>query len=39
MEIYKTLKLDIIRIEEDVLTLNNSMENADNAIPDDWENG
>jgi len=39
MKIYENLKVDIIRIEEDVLAFNNSMENADNAIPDDWENG
>lgn len=39
MKIYENLKVDIVRIDEDVLALNNSMENADNEIPDAWENG
>ncbi len=38
MKIYENVKVDIVRLDEDVLTLNNSMENADNVIPDDWEN-
>jgi len=38
MKIYENLKVDIIRIDEDVLALNNSMESADNEITDDWEN-
>ena len=38
MKIYENLKVDIVRFEEDVLALNNSMESADNEITDDWDN-
>ena len=37
MKIYENLKVDIIRLDEDVLMLNNSLE-VDNPIEDDWEN-
>ena len=37
MKIYENLKVDIIRLGDDVLALNNSLE-ADNPIVDEWEN-
>ena len=39
MKKYQELEIELVALEDDVLTLNNSLENADNILSDDWSNG
>ena len=39
MKRYEQLEIELFAFADDVLTLNNSLENADNVLTDGWENG